>query len=157
MSEFIEFTIHSRDRLHQLRRVVLELQRDKADNNRRDSTALQSLFDQDALSHFSWPTPEGRVERLHDLATRPVLLTPTEQAVGQCWDFDSMIHAIMEGEYDLLGCEPSVPGKAVLRFDAQAYPYGGVGALVALVEAFGFAVSGIDDGTGYLAVADPGT
>ena len=44
---------------------------------------------------------------------------------------------------------------ARLNFDALAYPYGGVGGLVALVEAFGFMVTGIEDGTGYFAVQNP--
>jgi hypothetical protein len=81
--------------------------------------------------------------------------TPTEDAAGLRWDFDSMIWSIMEAEYDLLGCERVVGGAARLNFQALAYPYGGVGGLVALVEVFGFVVTGIEDGTGYVAVHNP--
>lgn len=151
MSEYVEFSVHSRDRLPLLLRVVQELRHEKSSERRRSLQELESLFDDDALSHFFWPTVAERAQRLRDLSTRPVVETPTEQTVGLRWDFDSMIHAIMEAEYDLLGCEPSEAGKARLNFRALAYPYGGVGGLVALVEAFGFAVTGIEDGTGYRA------
>lgn len=38
--------------------------------------------------------------------------------------------------------------EARLNFDALAYPCGGVGCLVALVETFGGGVTGIEDGAG---------
>ena len=152
MSEYVEFCVPSRDRLRDLQRVVVELQREKSAERRRSPHELEALFDAEALNHFVWPTEAERASRLHDLRTRPVVVTETERTVGLRWEFDSMIEAIMEGEYELLGCEASSPGKARLQFRALAYPYGGVGALVALVEAHRFAVTGIDDGTGYLAI-----
>jgi hypothetical protein len=154
MAEYIEFRVHSEDRFQQLVRVVAELQREKAGPGRRSPEELQTLFDRDALERFAWPAPAQRAQRRLDLETRPILVTPTENAVGSRWDFDSMIRAIMDAEYDLLGCE-RVGGAARLSFRALAYPYGGVGGLVALVEVFGFVVTGIEDGTGYLAVQNP--
>jgi hypothetical protein len=153
MPEFVEFSVHSRERLRDLQRVVLELQREKTADRRRSVEELEALFDADAASHFLRPTGPERARRRRDLATRPVIVTPTEQTVGLRWDLDSLVHAVMEGEYELLRCEPADAGKARLEFRALAYPYGGVGALVALVEAFGFTVTGIDDGTGYRPVA----
>jgi hypothetical protein len=154
MSEYIEFRVHSEDRFQQLVRVVAELQREKAGPARRSLEDLQTIFDQDTLRRFEWPAPAERAQRRLDLKTRPVVETPTENAAGLRWDFDSMIWAIMEAEYDLLGCE-RVGGAARLNFQALAYPYGGVGGLVALVEVFGFVVTGIEDGTGYVAVKNP--
>jgi hypothetical protein len=155
MSEYVEFVVHSQERLRQLQRVVVELQRVKTTAAKGPPCEFQPLFDEEALSHFVRHTPDQWAQRLHDLGTRPVVLTPTDQAVGQRWDFDSMVHAIMDSEYELLGCEPSLGGRARLSFRALAYPYGGVGALVALVEAFGFTVAGIEDGTGPIAVKGP--
>ena len=60
-----------------------------------------------------------------------------------------MIDAFQNGEYELRGCELAGPNNGRLEFFALAYPYGGVGCMVALIEAFGFKVSGIQDGTGY--------
>ncbi len=155
MSEYVEFRVHSQDRFQRLVRVVAELQREKAGPARRSLEALQRLFDEDVLRRFAWPGPAERAQRRVDLATRPVVETPTENAAGLRWDFDSMIWSIMEAEYELLGCEEVAGGTARLSFQALAYPYGGVGGLVALVEAFGFVVTGIEDGTGYVAVPTP--
>jgi hypothetical protein len=152
MSEYVEFRVHSEERFRQLARVVIELRREKAGPVRRSPEELQAVFDEDALRHFEWTAPEERARRRIDLDTRLVVETPTERAAGLRWDFDSMIWSIMEAEYVLLGCERVGSGAARLNFDALAYPYGGVGGLVALVEAFGFVVTGIEDGTGYVAV-----
>jgi hypothetical protein len=152
MAEFVEFSVHSRERLRDLERIVVELRREKGSDRRRRVEELEALFDAEASSRLLWPTGPERARRRHDLATRPVIEIPTDQTVGLRWDLDSLVHAVMEGEYELLGCEPAAAGKARLEFRALAYPYGGVGALVALVEAFGFTVTGIDDGTGYLPV-----
>ncbi len=56
--------------------------------------------------------------------------------------------AFVNGEYNLVSCELTDDGTARLNFDTLAYPYGGVGCMVALVEAFGGVVTGIEDGTG---------
>ena len=87
---------------------------------------------------------------MEDLRTRPIAITPTDQAMGLTWDFDSLIDAFVNGEYNLLSCEMTDDRKARLCFYALAYPYGGVGCMVALVEAFGGVVTGIDDGTGFV-------
>jgi hypothetical protein len=152
MSEYVEFRVHSEERLQQLARVVAELHREKTGPVRRSVEELQAIFDQDVLQRFEWPAPRERAQRRMDLQTRPVVEMPTESAAGSRWDFDSMIWSIMEAEYSLLGCERASNGAARLNFDALAYPYGGVGGLVALVEAFGFVVTGIEDGTGYVPV-----
>lgn len=155
MSEYVEFRVHSEERLQQLARVLVELQREKTTLQRRSPDELQAIFDSDALRYFELPAPEERAQRRIDLQTRPVIETPTTMAAGLRWDFDSMIWSIMEAEYTLIGCERVGSGAARLNFDALAYPYGGVGGLVALVEAFGFVVTGIEDGTGCVAVQNP--
>ena len=60
-----------------------------------------------------------------------------------------MIDAFEMGEYELVNCKVVGPGKGRLEFYALAYPYGGVGCMVALIEAFGFKTTGIEDGTGF--------
>lgn len=56
-----------------------------------------------------------------------------------------MFEAFEEGEYDLIGCEMIGNGVAEIQIDPHAYPYGGVGPLIALVEAFGFTVLGVNE------------
>ena len=111
---------------------------------------MLDLFDTESRSHFYWPPDDVRRQRLEDLRTRVVLETPTEQATGLTWDFDSFVDAFLNGEYNLLSCEKIHDGKGRLNFYSLAYPYGGVGCMVALVEAFGGIVTGINDGTGFV-------
>ena len=93
-----------------------------------------------------------RLQRLEDLRTRPIIETPTEDSTGLTWDFDSLIDAFVNGEYVLLSCEKMEGSTARLNFDALAYPYGGVGCMVSLVEAFDCIVTGIEDGTGFVSM-----
>lgn len=58
------------------------------------------------------------------------------------------------GDYDLIGVRSLENHRARLEYDPHGYPYGGTGALRALVRAFGHRVIGMDDGTGY-EVGDP--
>jgi len=155
MSEFIEFTAHSPARFPALRKAFAELKRDKDADDWRTNDDLLRFFDGESLSHFYWPENDERIQRLEDLRTRPVIITPTRQTRRQLWDFDSLIHAFVNGEYELLGCEMTHSGNARLNFHALAYPYGGVGCMVALVEAFGCTVTGTDDGTGFVQFTGP--
>src|SRR5579871_5098713 len=150
MSQFVEFSISSQERFAALQRVFGELKRDKEACNWRSNGEFLNLFDAEALSHFHWPPDDVRRQRLEDLRTKLTIETPTEQATGLRWDFDSLVDAFVNGEYNLLNCEMTDDGKARLNFDALAYPYGGVGCMVALVEAFGGIVTGIEDGTGFI-------
>lgn len=108
------------------------------------------VFDAEALSHFYWPPEDVRRQRLQDLRTLPIRITPTGQTTGQTWDFDSLIEAFVNGEYNLLSCEMTEARKARLNYYALAYPYGCVGCMAALVEAFDMVVTGINDGTGFV-------
>ena len=82
---------------------------------------------------------------------RPIAITPTDRTLGLRWGLLELIDAVEAAEFRLIEVVRTAEDLAELRFDPLAYPYGGVGGLVALVEAFGFRVVGIDDGTGYWA------
>ena len=157
MSEFVDFLITSPERFAALHRVFTELKHDKDAGDWRSSEDMLKLFDAESLNHFYWPPDDVRRQRREDLRTRPIILTPTEQATGLTWDFDSLMDAFINGEYNLLSCEMAGPGKARMSFYALAYPYGGVGCIVALIEAFGGVVTGIEDGTGFISFASPQT
>lgn len=64
------------------------------------------------------------------------------------WDFESMLAALWNGDYDLIAIRPQSTWHA-LEFNPHGYPYGGTGCLVAMVQCFGHRVVGIEDGTGY--------
>ena len=149
MSEYIEFDVNNSKRFERLKTVFLELKKDKDADAFRPDEEWPKLFDDEALDSFYWPTPEKRAQWLTDVRHRPIRITPTEETKGQRWDFFSMIDAFANGEYELQRCEMASPGKGKLEFYSFAYPYGGVGCMVALIEAFGFTVTGIEDGTGF--------
>ncbi|MGZ0165708.1 MAG: hypothetical protein ACKVII_17430 [Planctomycetales bacterium] len=152
MSEFIEFSISSPERFDALRRVFEVFKQDKDTDEWRSNDELHKFFDDEALSKFHWPPDDPRRQRLADLRTRPIIITPTAQATGLRWDLDSLIDAFVNGEYELVSCEMIDAHNARLDFYALGYPYGGVGCMVALVEAFGSTVTGIQDGTGLIEV-----
>ena len=87
---------------------------------------------------FSTPLPERH---------SPQMPTPP-------WDFGSMIDSILGAEYDIVGVRNLESGQARLEVDPQAYPYGGIDALRALVRSFGHTITGFDDGTGFIS-GDP--
>jgi hypothetical protein len=148
--EFIEFSIQSSERFSALQRVFAELKHDKEAEHWRTTNELLTCFDGESLRHFYSPPADERLQRLEDLRNRPVIETATDRSSGLTWDFDSLIDAFMNGEYILLRCERVDSSTGRLTFDALAYPYGGVGCMVALIEAFGGVVTGINDGTGFV-------
>jgi hypothetical protein len=150
MSEFIEFSNSSPERFATFQQVFEVFKQDKDADDWRSNDELLEFFDDESLSKFYWPPDDVRRQRLEDLRTRPIIIAPTEQTAGLQWDFDSLIEAFVNGEYNLRNCEMVDDHNARLTFYALAYPYGGVGCMVALIEAFGGTVTGIDDGTGFV-------
>ncbi|WP_152601865.1 MULTISPECIES: hypothetical protein [Burkholderia] len=63
------------------------------------------------------------------------------------WDFGSFVDALANGEYEIGGVTGDDAHPA-LSFHPFAYPYGGTGSLVALIECLGNEIVGMDDGTG---------
>ena len=155
MSQFVEFSIRSTEQFTALQRVFAELKHDKDANDWRSNDELMKFFDSESLRHFFWPADDVRRQRLEDLRSRPIIETPTERSTGLTWDFDSLIDAFVNGEYNLISCEMTKNGRARFVFDAVAYPYGGVGCMVALVEVFGGVVTGIEDGAGFVDFTNP--
>lgn len=154
MSEFVEFVVHDPARFRALQRVFEELKKDKAADRFRASDDWLGVVDAEARARFTGantPTREAR-EVAMELDPRPIRITPTSKTTGLVWDFFSMIDAFQNGEYELRSCDMVGPTTARWNFFALAYPYGGVGCMVALIEAHGFRVTGINDGTGYRAM-----
>ncbi|UUO07003.1 hypothetical protein M4951_01510 [Blastopirellula sp. J2-11] len=150
MSEYVDFTIASLDRFTAMKRVFDVFKHDKDAEDWRPNEELLEFFDEESLAKFYWPPDDLRQKRTEDLRTRPVAIIPTDQATELQWDFDSLIDAFVNGEYNLIRCELVRGNHARLSFYALAYPYGGVGCMVALIEAFDGVVTGIEDGAGFV-------
>lgn len=147
---FVEFTVADKTRLDGLCTAFAALQHDKQTDSWRDDEDWLSVFDEEALSHFWWPTPEE-----HEMWRKRWEAAPVPQRLNDpsflppSWDFLSMIDAFKNGEYDLVSCRMVGPDQGRLEFDPDAFPYGGTGCFHMLIRAFGFQVTGEDDGTGY--------
>jgi hypothetical protein len=74
-----------------------------------------------------------------------IAIPSPSQQLGTEWDFYRVLEAIEESEYDVLGCEMVDEGIGEMHINPAAYPYGGVGPLIALAEAFGFTVLGVNE------------
>lgn len=141
----VRFTASSPQRFNLLQSLYAEVKRDKDAGEFRDPARWLALVPDEIKGQFSWPTAEEREYWLAIRYTTPIAIPSTSQQLGGQWDFYRVFEAIEESEYDVLGCEMVSDDIAEMRIDPQAYPYGGVGPLIALAEAFGFAVLGVNE------------
>ncbi|MEH2273786.1 MAG: hypothetical protein V7K40_02935 [Nostoc sp.] len=110
---------------------------------------MANFFDHKALSHFWWPSEEEETEHLRRWFATPVEQRWTDPSLETPWGFESMFDAFQNGEYQLVACSMVSADRARLEFEPFSYPYGGTGAIQALVESFDFVILAEDDGTGY--------
>ena len=150
----VRFAVNNADRFEALQSLYAEIKRDKDANHSRDAEELERLVPDEIKGAFSWPTPR---QRAHWLSIRNSVIIsipdPSDQ-LGAEWDFYRLFEAIDESDYDVLGCELVEPGVGALQIDPHGYPYGGVGPLIALAEAFGFMVLGVNEYGKYQPRAD---
>lgn len=152
---YIKFEVASPAALERLTAVVEALQADKVSEKGRSDEEWASSFLPGELASF-W-SPDEHESRAWDSYwfSTPLRKRHSPEMPTPPWHFGSMLEAILEnGDFDLIGVRTSEDGEARLEFDPHGYPYGGTGALRALVRAFGHRVIGVDDGTGYEA-GDP--
>jgi hypothetical protein len=141
----IRFHVDNPQRFETLRSLYALIKQDKDAGRFRDPAEWLQQVPDEIKAKFAWPTPK---ERKHWLAVRdstPIAISSPSKQLGTAWDFYRVFEAIEEGEYDVLGCEVVSDGMAEMHINPHAYPYGGVGPLIALAEAFGFTVLGVNE------------
>jgi hypothetical protein len=141
----VRFTVNNSERFEALCALYAEVKKDKDAGQFRDPVEWARLVPHEVKAQYSWPTPE---ERSHWLGIRNsvvIAIPDPSRQLGAEWDFYRVFEAIEESDYDVLGCELIEPGVGELRIDPHAYPYGGVGPLIALAEGFGFTVLGVNE------------
>lgn len=141
----IRFSVNDATRFASLRTLFAEIKRDKDANQFRDPSEWVRLVPDEIKGRFSWPTPEDRERWLAVRDSTPILVPDPSQQIGDQWDFFRVFEAIEESEYALLNCEKIGPGVAEMHISTFSYPYGGVGPLIALAEAFGFTILGVNE------------
>jgi hypothetical protein len=139
----IRFTAQDPERCASLQTLFAALKQDKESGAFRDADAWKAFVPDDVRIKFRWPTAEAHRARLVD---RPTIIigNPSEQ-LGATWDFYRVFESVEEGEYQLLACELVDSATAEIRIHPFAYPYGGIGPFIALAEAFGCRVVGVNE------------
>jgi hypothetical protein len=120
-----------------LQRLFAELKKDKDADEQRPNEEWLSFFDVEAVDYFFQPLEKKRIPTSEELQYSFTTEDLYESRREPNWDFDSVIEAFFAGEFNLLECENLNNEKGRLTFHVWAYPYGGVGCMVALIEAFG--------------------
>lgn len=147
---FVEFAVDDASRFEALCAVFDAIRHDKEAGAFRDEADWLVFFDDNALSHFWWPTAAEYVAYTERWQAASVEQRMSDPALSPpAWDLGSLFMAFENGEYDLLACHPIEGGRARLEFAPLAYPYGGTDCMQALIAAFGFRILAEDDGTGY--------
>jgi hypothetical protein len=141
----VSFTVNDARRFEALRSLFAEVKRDKTAGQFRDPKEWVHLVPDEVKGRFSWPTQEERERWLAIRASTPISVPSPSHQLGSEWDFFRVFEAVEEGEYDLLSCDRVGESVAEMHIDPHAYPYGGVGPLIALAEAFGFTVLGVNE------------
>ncbi len=103
------------------------------------------LIHPNVRAHFYWPPAEELSVVAEIRATRPIIIMEPSDAIGDEWDFGSILDAVKNGEYQMLEIVKTSSNAGELRIDPEAYPYGGIGAFIALIEAHGMHILGINE------------
>lgn len=112
---FVEFKVDEKKRFDALCRVFYEIKKDKDGDSFRDDEDWLAFFDDEALSHFWWPTQEERAEWVRRWDATPVPQRWTDPRLKTPWDFDSMFDAFKNGDYELISCRMISSDKAQLE------------------------------------------
>ena len=151
---FVRFAVHDEDAFGRLARVVRELAAEKIAETDRSEDDWKKLFSPSDLEAFWWPTPDEADEYSQFWFSTPIETRHSAEMPAPPWHFMSMIEAVLQGEYHLLGVQRDSHGKGVLEFEPHSFPYGGSGALRMLVRSFGHRIESFDDGSGHF-TGDP--
>ena len=141
----VNFRVDREDLFHSLVSVFDALKQAKSLEDFSDSKTLEAQMSVEVRSHFYWPTEQEKVDGEEARANRPIRITEPSEALGGKWDLGSLVHAVENGDYNLLEIIKTSESTAELRIDPEAYPYGGIGAFMSLVEAHGMHILGVNE------------
>ena len=146
MNDFgVRFAFEDAARFEALRALFAELKKDKDIQDFREPGEWKAFVPPEVQAKFDWPSDEERAEWLRVRYSTPVLIPPAEEEIGSRWNFYAVFEAVQDAEYLLLEIVETETGVAELRIDPEAFPYGGLGPFIALVEAFGFELLGVNE------------
>lgn len=140
-SLFIEFRVDNDENFKRLQKIFNAFKEEKKNNilDCEDSKWLD-YYDEHLLNYFWWPTEIELKEYWELYESIPSEERFNDSRLRKPWDFESMIDAISNGEYELSSCELIKDDIGRVEFLTWSWPYGGAGSLKALIESFGFEI-----------------
>jgi len=141
----VRFTVTDNQRFEALCSLFAEVKRDKDAGRFRDQTEWVRFVPDEIKGQFVWLTQAER-ERWLSVRDSTIICIPNpSQQLGSEWNFFAVFEAIQDGDYEIVECVPAGNGIGEMRINPDGYPYGGVGPYIALAEAFGFTVLGVNE------------
>jgi hypothetical protein len=145
---FIEIRVCRPEKLAALERFVERLSEVKRSGAFPEDADWNVYFDSSSLSYFENLSPEEFKEWQAEWQAAPYERRLRDLSLRPHWDFGSFLDALNNGEF-LVSALSNTTSPLKLVFEPLALPYGSPDCLIAVVEAFGQEVAGLDDGTGY--------
>ncbi|MCW1977972.1 hypothetical protein [Xanthomonas campestris] len=125
--------------------IFQELKQSKDTEDFGDPSDWKEKLHPEVASRLFTLSDEERASDHHLRSTRPIVITSPQDAIGSAWDFGAILDAVKMGDYQLRDLEKVDDHTAELRIDPHGYPYGGIGAFIALTEAHGMHVLGTNE------------
>lgn len=145
---YVEFESNGEKALQRLTEFFDFVKAAKDSDKPADESQLAAYLTDAERTYFSNLTEEQSAEWNEYWFSTPLPKRHSPEMPTPGWDFESMLDAFWNGDYDLIAIRPGAT-RHVLEFNPHGYPYGGTGSLVAMVQCFGHRVVGVEDGTGY--------
>jgi hypothetical protein len=141
----VQFRINDDQRFAELCKLYAEIRRDKEAGKFRDPRDWVAMVPDAVKAAFDWPTSQERQRWIAVRPSTPIIVPDPNRLIGARWDFYRVFESFEEGEYQVLGCARVDASVGELQINPFAYPYGGIGPLIALAEAFAFEVLGVNE------------
>ena len=134
---YIEFSYKDNNTFRRINNLINYVRREKkAERLNGDDINVMDFYTNEELEYFWWPTDAENKEFWEKYYSIPKEQWECDIGLKINWDLESVLDAISNGEYEILGCRIIKANVARIYFDPWAYPYGGNSALVELIKPF---------------------
>lgn len=158
MTQFVRFQVDNGARFGALQRVFAEIKAVKnldfpiepretdaqVEDADYDVDRIRDLMPPDVQCNFRWPSADESNDHCSP-PDKPIAISPPGALLSSEWSVVRILELIDSCEYSLDHCDMVGDSVAELHVLTWSYPYGGLSALMALVEGFGFHVLGVDE------------
>lgn len=165
MTQFVRFQVDDETRFEALRNVFAEIKAvknldfsDEAHESDQqdvdyDIDRMRELMPDEVQRNFVWPNANELADHKLD-PTQPIRISPPGSLGGAEWSLVRILDLIDTCEFSLDRCDLVDDRTGELHVQTWAYPYGGLNALIAFVEGFGFNVVGVNECGKYQRLTD---